>query len=198
MRLDLKDSRTRDNLIRSFANESQARNRYDFAAEVAKRENLHVIEIAFKYTANQEKEHAKVFYDKLKVFSGQMLNVNYDYPVDNYDKTLEGLKAAYKHEYDEWEKIYKEFGQIAKEEGFDDIGLTFDRIAAIEQSHGNRFKLFADELEQGILFKKDFEVQWMCTNCGYIYEGKEAPKVCPVCNMNQGYFVLFTRSLLQE
>lgn len=195
--MDLKDSKTKENLIKAFANESQARNRYDFASEVAKRENLHVIEIAFKYTANQEKEHAKVFYDKLKEFSGQKLNVNYDYPVDNYDKTLEALKAAYKNEYEEWEKIYSEFGKIAKEEGFVDIGLTFDRIASIENIHGNRFKLFADELEQGMLFKKNDDVQWMCTNCGYIYEGKEAPKVCPVCTMNQGFFVLFTRSLLE-
>lgn len=193
----MKDSRTKENLIAAFANESQARNRYDFAAEVAKRENLHVIEIAFKYTANQEKEHAKVFYDKLKEFSGQKLKVNYDYPVDNYDKTLEALKAAYKNEYEEWEKIYSEFGKIAKEEGFVDIGLTFDRIASIENIHGNRFKLFADELEQGMLFKKNDDVQWMCTNCGYLYEGKEAPKVCPVCTMNQGFFVLFTRSLLE-
>lgn len=197
MKVELKDSRTKENLIKAFAGESQARNRYDIAAEIAKKEKLHVIEIAFKYTANQEKAHGEVFYDKLKEFSGQKINVNYDYPVDAYPTTLEALKAAYKNEYDEYENIYDEFGKIAREEGFLDIANTFQNIASIENIHGNRFKTLAAELEQGFLFKKTEKVQWMCTNCGYIYEGVEAPKNCPVCNVEQGYFILFKRSLFE-
>ena len=133
----------------------------------------------------------------MKAFSGQKINVNDNYPIDNYSNTLEALKAAYKDEFDEHDNIYSGFGKVAREEGFLDIAFLFENIASIEKVHGDRFRMLAEELEQGTLFKKDETVPWMCTNCGYIYEGLEAPKNCPVCNMVQGYFILFRRSLFE-
>ncbi|AYE33393.1 rubrerythrin [Clostridium septicum] len=196
--MELKDSKTKENLMRAFAGESQARNRYNIAAGIAKKEGLNIIEKAFNYTADQERAHAKVYYEALNEFSGQNIGVGpAEYPVDVYNNTLQALKAAQHNEYEEWDKVYKEFGEIAKEEGFTLIASHFNKIATIEKIHGDRFGRFAIELENGSLFKKEEEVQWMCTNCGFIYEGKEAPKVCPVCSHPQGYFLIFATSLFE-
>jgi rubrerythrin len=189
--MQLKDSKTKENLLRAFAGESQARNRYNIAASQAKKDGLFVIQSVFDYTANQEKEHAEVFYKQLKEFSGQKINIGGDYPIDYYDSTLQLLKVANNNELEEYGVVYKYFSDVAREEGFTIISGIFSNIASIEKIHADRFNKYAKELEEGSLFKKDESVQWFCTNCGYIYEGKEAPKACPVCEHPQGYFKVF-------
>lgn len=189
-----KDSQTKENLMRAFAGESQARNRYEFAASVAKKEGLAIIHDLFNYTANQEKAHAKEFMKKLKEFSGEEIAISATYPAECEDKTLVLLRAAQKHEEAEHDEIYSGFAKVAKEEGFNDIAILFEKIASIESIHSHRFSKYADQLENGTLFKRDEEIQWMCTNCGYIYEGVEAPKACPVCIHPQGFFIPFSNS----
>lgn len=189
MTMNLKDSETAKNLMRAFAGESQARNRYTFSASAAKKEGLPVIEAVFTFTAGQEKEHAEVFYNFLKEMTGDTIFIDGGYPVDLHEKTVDLLKAANHNEYEEHDVVYKEFGDKALEEGFTRIGKTFHMIAEIEKTHGDRFQLFADLLEKNQLFVSDVETGWMCLNCGYIYHGKEAPKACPVCEHEQGYFI---------
>lgn len=189
--MELKDSKTKENLLKSFAGESQARNRYNIAAAQAKKEGLYIIQSVFDYTANQEKEHAEVFYNQLKEFSGENIHIDGTYPIDNYNSTLQLLKSANHNELEEYDVVYKSFADVANEEGFTVISKIFSNIAAIEKIHADRFNTYAKDLEEGTLFKKDQEVQWFCTNCGFIYEGKEAPKNCPVCDHPQGYFMIF-------
>ncbi len=195
--MNLKDSRTKTNLMKAFAGESQARNRYNIGASIAKKEGLYIVESVFNYTADQEKTHAKYFYNKLKEFAGDTIEISGGYPIDNYSNTIQCLKAAHHNEYEEWDVVYKDFGKIAEEEGFLPISKLFHNIASVEKIHGDRFERFYKDLEEGSLFKKDQDEQWMCTNCGFIYEGKEAPQVCPVCEHPQGYFILFARSLFE-
>lgn len=187
--IDFKDSETAKNLMRAFAGESQARNRYTFSAQQAKKEGYPVIESAFLFTANQEKEHARIFYDYLKDLQGRTITVDGGYPVDQYDSTLDLLKAARHNEYEEFEDAYRNFGNIAKEEGFTKIADSFFRIGEIEKVHGDRFQLFADYLEQNKLFVSDVSTGWMCLNCGYVFQGTQAPAKCPVCSHEQGYFI---------
>ena len=182
-------SETHINLMRAFAGESQARNRYTFAAGIAKKKNLQVIEGIFTFTANQEQAHAKVYYNLLEKCSGQNIKVDGTYPVDIFPDILQHLRAAQHNEYQEWDHDYKGFAKAAKEEGFEEISHTFSMIYEIEKTHGDRFGRFADLLEQGKLFVSDVQCAWMCLNCGYIFEGAAAPKVCPVCQHDQGFFV---------
>lgn len=189
MNNNLNQTQTELNLMRAFAGESQARNRYTFAAQQAKSENLPVIEMIFKFTANQEKEHAKIFYDFLKESKGKKITIDGSYPVDIYGTTLELLKASKNNEFEEFEPVYPQFGKIAIQEGFQQIGAKFNEIAKIEKTHGERFGMFADWLEQGKLFVSDVEEEWMCLNCGYIHKSSEAPKRCPICSQPQGYFI---------
>lgn len=189
--MELKDSKTKENLLRAFAGESQARNRYNIAASQAKKDGLYVIQSVFNYTADQEKEHAEVFYKQLKEFSGAKIKIDATYPVDYYDSTLQLLKSAMNNEMEEFDVVYKSFSNIAKEEGFNVISSIFSNIASIEKIHADRFNKFAKELEEGTMFNRNESIQWFCTNCGYIYEGKEAPKICPVCEHPQGYFIEF-------
>ena len=191
---NLKDSKTKENLMRSFAGESQARNRYTFAASVAKKEGYHILDQLFTYTANQEKAHAWQFMQRLKEFSGKNLDISASYPVEVESSTLTLLRAAQKNENAEYSEIYSDFAKIAKEEGFQPIAYLFEKIAGIENVHSQRFARYADQLENNTLFKKDEEVQWICTNCGYVLEAKEAPLTCPVCQHPQGYFILFANS----
>ena len=190
--MNLKDSKTKENLMRAFAGESQARNRYNFAASVAKKEGLFILEDLFNYTANQEKAHAKEFMKHLKEFTGEEIDITASYPAEVEDKTLALLKSAQKHESAEHDEIYKDFAKVAKEEGFAPIATLFEKIGSIEKIHSDRFAKYAKELENGSLFKKETSVKWMCTNCGFIYEGTEAPQACPVCLHPQGYFMVFS------
>ncbi|MBR5122848.1 MAG: rubrerythrin family protein [Anaerotignum sp.] len=191
MEMDFKNSETKENLMRAFAGESQARNRYTFAAEQAKEQKLHVVEAVFRFTADQEQQHAEVFYDHLEELAGQNIQIEGSYPVDIYDTVLEVLKAAQHNEYEEFDPVYKTFGDKAMEEGFPQVAASFHQIAKIEKVHGDRFGELAELLEQNKLFISDVECKWMCLNCGHIHEGKEAPGKCPVCHHDRGYFIRF-------
>ncbi len=189
MAVDFKNSQTKDNLMRAFAGESQARNRYTFAASQAKKEHHHVIEAIFQYTANQEKEHAEIFYNHLKDQAGENIHVDGAYPVDIADDVAKLLRMAQHNEYEEYDPVYKSFGDIAKEEGFNKVAASFHMIAAVEKTHGDRFGKFAQLLEENKLYVSDVETGWICLNCGYIHWGKAAPKECPVCDHDRGYFI---------
>lgn len=189
MSIDFQHSETRENLMRAFAGESQARNRYTFAAEEAKRQKLPVIERLFTFTANQEKEHAEIFYNHLKPLAGTTIEIDGGYPIDLYPTMEELLKTAQHNEYEENDPIYKAFGDKAAEEGFPAIASSFYAIAAIEKIHGDRFGTFARLLEEQKLFSSDKQEAWICLNCGHIHTGPMAPAVCPVCHKEQGFFV---------
>ena len=189
MPVDFSTSKTKTNLMLAFAGESQARNRYTFAAAEAKKQNLHVVEAAFAFTAGQEKEHAEVFYNQLKSLSGENIPIEGTYPIDISNSIITLLRAAQHNEFEEYDPVYKSFAQTAEEEGFIQIAGIFKNIAAIEKTHGERFGKLADLLEQDKLFVSDVSISWMCLNCGYVHEGKEAPPVCPVCSHDRGYFI---------
>ena len=187
--VDFMKSKTRENLMRSFAGESQARNRYTIAASAARKEKLEVAARVFEFTADQERAHAKVFYDLLLPSAGQNIAIDGNYPIDLSDKTLDLLKAARHNEYQEFEHDYAGFAKTAHSEGFDLIGGQFELIAQIEKVHGDRFGALADWLEQGGLFAEKQETAWMCLNCGEIVKSTIAPQVCPVCRHGQGWYV---------
>lgn len=189
MNMNLSESQTHKNLMRAFAGESQARNRYAFAALQAGKENLPMIEMVFNFTACQELAHAKIFYDFLKEMTGKKITIDGSYPVDIYGTTVEVLRASQKNEFEESEPIYPDFGKIAAKEGFQQIADKFNEISKIEKIHGERFGRLADLMEQGKLFVSDVEEEWMCLNCGYIHKSSEAPRACPVCSHKQGYFI---------
>ena len=194
MAVDFKNSVTKDNLMRAFAGESQARNRYTFAAAQAKKNNLHVIEALFTYTANQEKEHAEIFYKHLKELAGETIHIDGGYPVDISQDMAKLLRMAQHNEYEEHDDVYKNFAEKAKEEGFPQIAASFAMIAEIEKAHGDRFGRMADLLESGKLFSSDGKTRWICMNCGYIYEGETVPEKCPVCDHDKGYFIRLDQS----
>lgn len=187
--MDFLRSQTKINLMKAFAGESQARNRYTFAASQAKSQNLHVVQAVFEFTANQEKEHAEIFYNKLKQAAGESIAIESAFPVDITDDVVKLLRMAHHNEYEEHDDVYKTFGDTAYSEGFDDIGLAFHNIAKIEKTHGDRFLMYADLLEQQKLFVSDVKCDWMCLNCGHIINSNEAPAVCPVCSHDRGYFI---------
>ena len=186
MAASLQGTKTMENLMRAFAGESQARNRYTFAAACAKKKQLYLIEQVFQFTANQEKEHAEVFYNLLKEVAGSNINVDGNYPTDLYDDPLQLLKAA------------QHIADVAKEEGFNQIASIFRMIAAVEKTHGDRFGRYASALENKSLFQGQEGIRWMCLNCGYIHEGPIAPQQCPVCSHDQGYFIRLSEAPFQE
>ncbi len=189
MSVSFTESQTKDNLMKAFAIESQAMNRYEFAAKTAKAKKMHVVEEVFTFTASQEQAHAKVFYDFLKELNGKGITVEGTYPVEIYDGISELLLAARHNEMKEAEEVYINFAKVAKEEGFDKIATAFENIAKVEKTHADRFGIYAELLKAGKLFVSDIETHWMCSNCGYIYTGKEVPETCPVCNHDKGFFV---------
>ena len=189
MSVDLKNSETLKNLMRAFAGESQARNRYTFAASVCRQQKLHVVEAVFRFTADQEKEHAEIFYNHMKAVAGQTVAIDGTYPVDLTNDVKDLLRKAQHNEYEEHDPVYKTFGDVAQQEGFPAVAASFHKIAEIEKAHGNRFGCLADLLEQGKLFVSDVQCAWMCLNCGYLYEGTEPPRQCPVCQHDQGFFI---------
>ena len=182
-------SQTRENLMRAFAGESQARSRYTIAAGIAHKSGLAVIQGLFLFTADQEKAHAKEFYRQLHDLGGQTIQVDGTYPVDLYADLLDYLRAAQHNEYSEWEHDYAQFARVAMEEGFPLVGKLFENIAGIEKVHGDRFGQYADLLEKGQLFACDIKTEWMCLNCSYVVNATVAPAACPVCRHPQGYFV---------
>ncbi len=191
MAVEFENSITKDNLMRAFAGESQARNRYTFAASQAEKNGLHVISTIFAFTASQEKEHAEIFYKHLKEMAGKNIFIDGGYPVDLSDDIGELLRMAQHNEYEEHDDVYKNFGDKAKEEGFSKIAASFAQIAEIEKIHGDRFGKFAQLIKEGKLFVSDVEEEWMCLNCGFVYKGTSAPAVCPVCQHDRGFFIRF-------
>lgn len=189
MSIELKNSETKINLMRAFAGESQARNRYIFAAGEAQKNKLHVIDAVFRFTANQEEAHAKVFYDFLKNLNEENININGVYPLSINKSVAALLKQSAHNEFEEYGDVYKNFAETAQSEGFPEISAAFQNIAEIEKTHGKRFEKFAELLESNRLFISDAECKWVCLNCGHIYDGTEAPKICPVCKHDQGFFI---------
>lgn len=187
--MNFAETETHKNLMRAFAGESQARNRYTFAAEAAKKQNLYVIEAVFNFTAKQEKAHAGVFFDRLKELSGNDVIVDGGYPVEEYSDLKKALKSARENEKKEWEQVYKSFAKTAEEEGFTQIAYSFNGIGEIEKLHSERFDCFLKMIENGTLFVSHTETGWMCLNCGHISYGTSAPKICPICKHDQGYFI---------
>lgn len=185
--MTIKGSKTEKNLLKAFAGESQARNRYTYFAGAARKEGLEQIGFIFEETANQEKEHAKRFFSYLE---GGDLEIQAAYPAGKVGATLDNLKAAAAGENLEHTKLYPEFAQVAKQEGFDEVADQFLRISVAEKYHEKRYRDFAANLEAGRVFKRDQKVVWRCRNCGYLHEGKEAPEICPACKHPQAYFEL--------
>lgn len=198
MSVHFKESETKDNLMRAFAGESQARNRYTFAASQAKKSNLYVVGAVFEYTANQEKEHAEIFYKHLEELAGETIHVDGGYPVDITDDIAKLLRMAQHNEYEEHDPIYKAFGDKALEEGFPKVASSFHKIAEIEKLHGDRFGRLAELLEQRKLFVSDAKVSWICLNCGYVFDGTQVPEKCPVCEHDKGYFIRFELSPYED
>ena len=184
---ELKGTRTEKNLLIAFAGESQARNRYTYFSGIARKEGLVQIAAIFEETANQEKEHAKRFF---KFLEGGEVQVTDTYPAGKLATTLENLRAAAEGEEYEWSQIYPEFAKTAREEGFAEVASAFDAISIAEKQHGKRYKELADNLEAGIVFKRNGKVIWRCRNCGYLHEAEEAPQLCPACLHPQAHFEL--------
>lgn len=189
MSIDFKESQTKENLMRAFAGESQARNRYTFAAGMATKQKQQMIADVFLFTANQEKEHAEIFYNHLEELAGETIHIDGGYPVDISQDIVTLLKYATHNEYEEWEDVYKNFGDTASKEGFLKVAQDFYNIAKIEKTHGDRFSQLASMLENNELYVSHVTCKWMCLNCGFIYEGTNVPDKCPVCNHDQGYFI---------
>ena len=183
--MSIKGTKTEQNLLKSFAGESQARSRYTFFASVAKKEGYEQIAGVFMETAEQEKEHAKKFF---KYLEGGMVEITASYPAGIISTTAENLKAAADGENEEWADLYPEFAQIAQEEGFPQIAYTFRQIAKVEAEHEARYRKLLERVETGKVFERDEEIEWQCRNCGYVLKGKKAPMKCPACEHPQAYF----------
>ncbi len=189
MAVDFNSSKTKENLMRAFAGESQARNRYTFAAGQAHTEHLYVLEHVFLFTADQEKAHGKLFYNYLKDLSGQNIEIDGSYPVDISESYSELLRMAEHNENEEHDNVYKSFEETARQEGFDDIARAFFMVGRVEKMHADRFAQFAKWMEEKKLFVSDVSTEWMCLNCGHTFTGTKAPEVCPLCGEEQGFFI---------
>lgn len=189
MAIDFNESKTKENLMKAFAGESQARNRYTIAAEEAKKQGMHAIGELFLFTAEQERAHAQVFYRLLKQSEGSNIDICGGYPVDTYDSLLDLVEAAEHNETEEYEDVYQEFGKVAKEEGFYEAASAFYQIAEVENIHAKRFGYIKELLVKKEYYTKCGNGAWMCLNCGYIHEGGKVPEQCPVCRYDKGYFI---------
>jgi rubrerythrin len=181
----LKGSKTEKNLLAAFAGESQARNRYTFFASAARKAGYEQIAAIFLETAENEREHAKVFF---KYLEGGDVEITATYPAGIIGDTEQNLLAAANGEKLEWSKIYFDGGKIAREEGFEEIAASFKEIAEVEEQHEKRYRALLKNVKEGKVFKKDMVVKWHCRNCGYVHEGTEAPKECPACKHPQAYY----------
>lgn len=190
----LKGTRTAENLMKSFAGESQARTRYTYYASQAKKEGYVQMSNIFLETAENEKEHAKRFFKFLnESLCCEAVDINASYPVALGD-TKTNLKAAAEGENEEWTELYPEFADIAEEEGFPEIAYVWREIAEAEERHELRFRKLLANIENGTVFEKDEEVEWKCNNCGYIHKGKSAPEQCPACAHAKAYFEVFVET----
>ena len=183
----IKGTKTEKNLLASFAGESQARNRYTYFASVAKKAGYEQISAIFLETAENEKEHAKRFFNFLE---GGDVEITASYPAGVIGDTAANLEAAAAGENLEWTKIYKEAEETARKEGFEEIAKQFKEIAEVEEEHEKRYRKLFKNIKEGKVFKKDKIVKWKCRNCGYVHQGKEAPGTCPACLHPQAFYEL--------
>jgi rubrerythrin len=181
----IKGTRTEQNLLKAFAGESQARNRYTFFAKQAKKEGYEQICALFEETALQEEEHGKLFFKQLE---GGPVEITATYPAGIIASTPENLKAAAAGEHEEWTELYPEFAKVAEEEGFPKIATLFKLISKIEEVHDKRFTKLLKNLEENKVFEREEKVFWVCRKCGYVHFGNKALHNCPVCNHPVGYF----------
>lgn len=195
--MNLKGTKTAENLLKAFAGESQARNRYTYYASIADKEGYKQIKNIFIETADNEKEHAKRFYKLLlEGFQGELpttVEINASYPVAQ-GTTLDNLKAAAAGEKEEWDELYPAFAKVADEEGFPEVANVFRLVAAAEKWHEIRYNKLLDNVQNGKVFKKDGKVLWKCGNCGYVHEGESAPEKCPACLHPQAYFEVYVEA----
>jgi rubrerythrin len=181
----LKGTKTEKNLLAAFAGESQARNRYTYFASKARKEGFEQISAIFLETAENEKEHAKVFF---KYLEGGEVEITAGYPAGVIGDTKANLEAAAAGEKMEWSALYANFAKIAQEEGFPDIACSFEQIAKVEKFHEARYRKLISNIENNEVFKKKTAVKWHCRNCGYVFEGAEPPKECPACKHPQSFY----------
>jgi rubrerythrin len=187
----LKGTKTEQNLLKAFAGESQARNRYTYFASVARKAGFEQISAIFLETADNEKEHAKLFFAYLQ---GGDVEIVAKYPAGVIGKTEDNLLAAATGEKMEWSAIYPEFEKEARAEGFNDVADTFKEVADVEKEHEARYRKLFENVKGNKVFKRDKVVKWHCRNCGYVHEGKDAPKECPACKHPQAFYELLAEN----
>jgi rubrerythrin len=187
----IKGTRTEKNLLAAFAGESQARNRYTYFASQARKEGYEQIANIFVETAENEKEHAKVFF---KYLEGGDTEITAAYPAGMIKNTKSNLEAAAAGENMEWTTIYADFSKVATDEGFPEVALSFEQIARVEKFHEERYRKLVSNIASGEVFKKRATMKWHCRNCGYVYEGAEAPDECPACNHPQAFYELLAEN----
>ncbi len=189
--MEFKGSQTEKNLLAAFAGESQARNRYTYFASVARKEGYEQISAIFQETADNEKEHAKLYFELLK---GGTVEIVAAYPAGIIGSTAQNLKAAAEGEKFEWGTLYPGFAEVAEKEGFSEAARTFRQVAKVEAYHERRYLKLLANVEQGKVFKKDAPVKWMCRNCGFVFEGTEAPDKCPVCQHPRSFYEVYSEN----
>jgi len=187
----IKGTKTEQNLLKAFAGESQARNRYSYFASEARKSGFKQIAHIFEETAEQEKEHAKRFF---KFLEGGMVEVTATFPAGKIGTTAENLKAAASGEHEEWTELYPQFARIAKEEGFPAVSKVFEFISVAEKQHEKRYLGLLKNVEAGTVFKRSEKTTWRCRNCGYLHEGEGAPGACPACAHPQGEFEILSEN----
>ncbi len=188
----LKGTQTEKNLLASFAGESQARNRYTYFASAARKEGYEQIANIFIETAENEKEHAKVFF---KYLEGGDVEITATYPAGTINNTKANLEAAAAGENLEWTTLYSDFSRVAENEGFPEVARSFDNISKVEKFHESRYRKLISNITNGEVFKKKTPVKWHCINCGYVFEGTEAPKECPACKHPQAFYEVLTENI---
>jgi rubrerythrin len=187
----IKGTRTEKNLLAAFAGESQARNRYTYFASAARKEGYEQIANIFAETAENEKEHAKVFFKHLE---GGDVEITASYPAGMIKDTKTSLEAAAAGENLEWTTLYSDFAEIAKDEGFPEVARSFEQIAKVEKFHEARYRKLINNIANGEVFKKKAAIKWHCINCGYVFEGAEAPKECPACKHPQAFYEVLSEN----
>jgi rubrerythrin len=191
MSKSIKGTKTEKNLLAAFAGESQARNRYTYFASTARKQGFEQIANIFIETAENEKEHAKIFF---KYLEGGDVEITAAYPAGMIKDTKSNLEAAAAGENMEWTIIYSDFAKVAKDEGFPEVARSFEQIAKVEKFHESRYRRLINNVANGEVFKKKTSVKWHCSNCGYVFEGTEAPKECPACKHPQAFYELLAEN----
>jgi rubrerythrin len=191
--MKLKGSETEKNLLKAFAGESQARNRYTYFSSVARKEGYEQISAIFQETADNEKEHAKIFFEYLNEIN-ELVEITASYPAGKISTTKDNLLASADGEREEWSAVYPKFSEIAKKEGFNAITESFKQIGEVEEAHEKRYRKLLENIKNKQVFQRNESMKWKCRNCGYIHEGKSAPKKCPACKHPEAFYELFVEN----